>query len=621
MRKDDKSRPGFFGIRPLYAYLFLFLLAFGIRLVYLSQFESTPTFHRPILDEADYLELAQLIGSPQGLPDEPYYRTPLYPYLLSFVYRITGESIFTTRLVQILLGSVLPLLIMALGVRLFNKPVGFAGGIIAALYPTFIYYDGSLLTTSTMVLLTTLLIWQLYRCQERMHWKSFVFAGLLLGLAALARPNILLLAPALLIWIWLVIKPALGFKRAMISYLVIGLACMAIIIPVTIRNYAVSHDFVLISWQGGFNFWLGNHRQANGWSAVAPGMDASLKGAAKQSITIAEAKAKKPLLRSEVSRYWYASGWNHIRSDLSGFVARTLKKLRLLVNGFEIPNVQNIYHARTYGSILRPLLFTKGIYFPYGILTPLALVGIALSIPRWRKYLILHLFLASYAISVIAFFVCARFRQPLIPVLILFAAYAVHQLVGYLRNRRFLPVLVILLAVAALMFETNHQLLEITPKELDAWSHYSLGNAYKDQGNLTQARAEYELAYQADTSNVYALINIGCTYRDQNNFPEAIKRFREAINKNPSIHNSFLYLGNLYMVRGEFEEAAAVLANGCRMARYNDEIHLELARAYYGLNRFEDAKAALEICLRLNRDNRAARRLYMEVVQKLQDKN
>ena len=59
--------------------LLIFLAAFSVRLVYLNQLESIPTFNYPIMDEKYHVHLAQRIDSEAGLDQEPFYRAPLYP--------------------------------------------------------------------------------------------------------------------------------------------------------------------------------------------------------------------------------------------------------------------------------------------------------------------------------------------------------------------------------------------------------------------------------------------------------------------------------------------------------------------------------------------------------------
>jgi hypothetical protein len=391
----------------------------------------------------------------------------------------------------------------------------------------------------------------------------------------------------------------------------------AIIIPVTVRNYVVSKDIVFVSWQGGFNFYLGNNRAANGWSARAPGIDASWRGPIKESISIAEMDLKRRLSRSEVSDYWYGRAWSDIKSDPSGFISLLFKKARLVLNGFEIPNNQDIYHARSFAPIIKPFLYSNLLYFPYGILAPLALIGILLSFKRWREFLLLYLYLGAYTASILAFFVCARFRQPLIPVLILFAAYAVYQLIKQIRVRQAGWILLIAPLFALLMLEANHRIIEITHKQLEAVSHFTLGNAYRDQKNFVLARAEYELAFQADPSNVYALINIGSTLQEQNNIDEAIGCYQRAIDINPYIYNSYLNLGNIMMRQRDFQKAVAVLEKGCRMIPNNDILLFELAKGYYNLNRLDDTRKALDRGLQLNPDNSSAQRFYQQIMRRL----
>jgi len=140
----------------------LVVIAFSVRLVYLNQIQSIPTVPNPIMDERYHVELAEKINSEEGPDREPFFRAPLYQYFLAFIYDATGNSIYWSRFIQIVFGSLLPLLILLLGRELFTGKVPYVAAWIAVFYPTFIYYDSSLLITSLMVLLTTLLAWRLY---------------------------------------------------------------------------------------------------------------------------------------------------------------------------------------------------------------------------------------------------------------------------------------------------------------------------------------------------------------------------------------------------------------------------------------------------------------------------
>ncbi|NIN01520.1 MAG: hypothetical protein GTO24_26530, partial [candidate division Zixibacteria bacterium] len=60
------------------------------------------------------------------------------------------------------------------------------------------------------------------------------------------------------------------------------------IAPVTLRNYFVGKDLVLIAWQGGLNFYLGNNPDATGYTPVSPLTGGDLVGAIGRATAVAE---------------------------------------------------------------------------------------------------------------------------------------------------------------------------------------------------------------------------------------------------------------------------------------------------------------------------------------------
>src|SRR5471032_117466 len=70
----------------------------------------------------------------------------------------------------------------------------------------------------------------------------------------------------------------------------------------------------------------------------------------------------------------------------------------------------------------------------FGILVPLALFGVILTWPRRSQLWILYAMTAAYAASVVLFYVFARYRYQLVPLLILFAAAGVIE-AGLFRGR------------------------------------------------------------------------------------------------------------------------------------------------------------------------------------------
>ena len=163
---------------------------------------------------------------------------PAWPYLLGATYAVTGVDSpegrwRAARIVNALLGAAAVLLLGLLGRALFTPFTGLAAAGLYAVYPAPAILGTTLLSEPLFValMLAALLAG---------HRRWLVTAGVLLGLAALTRPNgILLLLPlALLAGTW---------RRA------VALAAIAAltIAPWTIRNYVVTDHLVPVATNTG----------------------------------------------------------------------------------------------------------------------------------------------------------------------------------------------------------------------------------------------------------------------------------------------------------------------------------------------------------------------------------
>ena len=70
----------------------------------------------------------------------------------------------------------------------------------------------------------------------------------------------------------------------------------------------------------------------------------------------------------------------------------------------------------------------------FGVLVPLALLGMILSWRDRKRLAILYAMTGVYAASVLMFYVFARYRLPLVPFFMLFAAAAVVRIPGLLQS-------------------------------------------------------------------------------------------------------------------------------------------------------------------------------------------
>ena len=233
----------------------LFLLALAVRLVYLEHSQDNPFFSAPVVDAHSYVAQARQIAEVSWVGDKPFWQPPLYPYFLALIYAVSGDLFWTPRFIQFLLGAASCALVFGIGRQIFGTRVGLFAGAMACLYGPSIYFEGELLPTALAVFLNLLLLLVLLQ-PDRGRGQALV-SGLVQGLAIVAVPNAALLAPCACLWYWKSTERAVRSK--LIWCLLFAATASAVVGAVTARNWVVSGEFIPLSWNGGVNFYLGNH--------------------------------------------------------------------------------------------------------------------------------------------------------------------------------------------------------------------------------------------------------------------------------------------------------------------------------------------------------------------------
>lgn len=409
----------------------VFMAALGARLYYLHQLRQTPLFGQLRLDPAYYVAWARRILEGDWLSGSRVFeQSPLYAYILAGIFRAGGENLLAPRLVQAVVGSLTCLLVFLIGRRAMGRAAGLAAGLLAALYAPGIFYDGMIMKTCWAVFLTAAMTAALVESEGSRRSLLFT-AGICLGLAALVRDNLILLAPLLAIWLAADVRLRSALTRGRLREAaaragVFAAGVILAVAPVTIRNAYVSGDWVLLTAGGGEVFFIGNNADADGMYSP-PAFVRAMSGLEHEDFRKeAERRVGHALTRREASNYWLAEGARWIASDPLGWIRLTGRKLRIFLNGYELPDNQNFDHHRLFVPALRGLP-------TWSFLLPLAAAGIVLSAAAWRDLLPLWIVGGGYLATVLLFFNFARFRMPIVPVLMVFAGEAIAAAPGLLR--------------------------------------------------------------------------------------------------------------------------------------------------------------------------------------------
>ncbi|MFH0773989.1 MAG: glycosyltransferase family 39 protein [bacterium] len=396
----------------------LLLAALIFRIIYLGQVEvNDPTFWHPVqgTDMLTYDNQAQNIL--KGIHPTPYYYGPLYSYFLSVVYFVFGHNLYIARFIQHILGVLTCLLIYLIAKRCFGNPVGYISLFISIVYDMFIIHEGLLLIEFLSTFLNALMLFLLLRSEPLFSYKRLALAGIAIGLSALARANILLFVPFILIWMLFNSK----LKTQNSKLLRLGFLCLVIFLtisPVTIMNYISSKKFILISTNGPVSLWVGNNEKADG---------TFLFPAPSEKLTNRRKEIGDKAFIEDVIRF--------IKEKPGDFARLTLRKFLLFWGAFEVANNMNYEQIKGWGHLMKMHFFIG-----FGTVIPLSLLGMALSI-RNRKSLLLHLFLLSFMMAMVAFFVLGRYRIACLPAFIPFAGFSLFFLYEKLKKRSYKPIL------------------------------------------------------------------------------------------------------------------------------------------------------------------------------------
>ncbi|HEY2157642.1 MAG TPA: glycosyltransferase family 39 protein [Isosphaeraceae bacterium] len=459
------------------------LLGLLLRLAYVVDFARHPLGRLVWGDEGAYWSRAQEILDGAWLPARPFYQDPLYPYLLAAAARLVGPKVARLRVALACLGALTPVLVYWAGRRGLGRAEGIVAGLIAAAYGPLIFTDG-LVEKEGMAALGAaaalgLTAWA--TDPSGRAWRAIV-PGLAWGLVALLRANALVLGPLGAAW-WIFGSdiPGKGRRRVRACLFLLGFA--AAIAPATAVNAVVARpsEFILTTWQGGANFYIGNGPEATGTYAAPPFVEANPAREADDFAAEASRRLGRPLRPSEVSRFWLAEGLARWRQAPLASIRLLAHKLGLLAHDFEIPDNQDMEVVRL---VAAPRLAWGVLGF--GVLLPFAALGLGCE-ERTPFWWFLVLSTAAGLATTALFFVVARYRIPWLPGLALLAAAGAVDLarrVAHGRWRSAAARVLLLAAPAALL--AWRPMADPAP---DRWGHaeIELAMAYLADGGLESA--------------------------------------------------------------------------------------------------------------------------------------
>ena len=583
----------------------IILLGLALRVSYLREIVKNPDFSLPQIDAGYYDYWARGIATgnwavPENISNyedpqirtSPYFRPPGYPFFLAMIYYISNGSYLAPRIVQMMLGLVNCLMAYFLGRKLFNASVGLILAFLISTYWVFIYFEGELLAPVLLVSLGLLFFLVVSSWPDKFTFSRGFAGGIVFGLYAITLANILLFGPIVLVWSWWIAHRRNDSRKILPLWLGFILAAVIIIAPVTIRNYVVSKDFVLISSNAGINLYIGNNEFATGSYTAIPnlnelGFDDEWTSFDYPKIVAGVEKVTgRKMKYSEVSSYFTKKAIDYIWDNPGRTLKLIATKTGLFWGPAEVSNNKILSCEKEHAVTLR---FLPG--FPMCL--SLALFGLIQFFLSGRKIsknvkvalypdekqfqisILIFLFILIFFLSYLPFFIAGRYRVPIIPFLFLFGSYGLFRLYMLITTRKFSLAILWIVILTGLYFAANIQ--TVSYESNPAKWHLLRASCYRLAKKPDMALEECREAVKLRPDLEKAQRRLADMLMYKKDYSGAIEHYTKAIQLNPRRFDVYYNLGLAYLSRGQHEQAINSFRNCLKIKPDFPEAHYSLA--------------------------------------------
>jgi len=366
--------------------------------------------------------------------------------------------------------------------------------------------------------------------------------------------------------------------------------------PVAVRNRVVGGEFHLTTAQFGPNFYMGNNPHTDGTATSLRSGRGSPEYERQDATDLAEYATGRQLTPAEVSGYWTDQALAFIRSQPTAWMRLMLRKSALVWNATEWLDTESQDSYAESSSILRVGAFVGH----FGVLVPLAFFGVCLTWSDRRRLWVLWAMTASYAASVAMFYIYARYRFPLVPFLVLFAAAGLAEAPSFFRSAATAgrSAMVILAATVAVAVFANWRLL---PQDvMRAITENNLGAALLDDGRVEEAAQHYEKALAIQPNYGPAHNNMGVALAARGRLGDAIAAYQRAAALDPTYPDPEFNVGNALLRQDRSADAIPHFRRALELAPGSADVYTNLGIALSDAGYAAEAVDAFGKALRLD---------------------
>ena len=502
-----------------------------IRLLYLQQYtQENPFYNHPILDSAFYLQWADAIRAGKTMFPEEYHHPPGYAFFLAALLAVSGGNFYAVLLLQSLMLALQGLLLFAIARRIAGRAAAWFSFALFCLCGPLVFYSMKLLSETLFTTLLLLCFYWLLRFLQEGRARDLFLSGLALGATIEVRGTaIVYLIPAMIV----LLSKKYTSPQPKVKTAMLWLAGVAVLVlPVLVRNVAVSGHWTPVAANWGENFYMANNPNAAGTFSSIPGVRTNLNDQIEDIKAEASRRAGRQLNSQEAQRYWFHEGLKFITRDPGGWLALMGRKAQRI---FSRREASTMYFYDLETKYFQPSL--KFLFINMAWILPLSFLGTACA-PSNTESRLLFGFLLAHLFLLLIFWPELRFVLPAIPFLLISAGFITRlhvnqSIVGVALAALVLYQLVNLNSLpgtggreawftnASSAYYANGQFddsiamaksaIQMNPNYADAW--VDLGAALYAKGDKEQARKAWNTALKIEPGHVIARENLEKTNR------------------------------------------------------------------------------------------------------------
>jgi len=497
-------------------------LALAVRVAHIGILSGHPLFDAPVIDARWHHLWAGLVADGSPLAYAPFFRAPLYPWLLGALYSVTGTSIAAGVLLSALIAATSTALLHRAALRAAGPTAAAVCAALWAVWGTDVLLSTSLLITPLYILL----LLAAFLAAEARRTSSWP----LLGLAAAARPTALLALPAL----WVGHRPGI---RAALLFAVPILAVWG-------ANALSGDPLTVLSSQGGVNLYIGNGPDADGVTAFAPvpadsisvdtgGMPYSDNVQMAALAGYRAAGGSRSASPSAVSSWWTGRTLSHVVSRPLRWLGLEARKLLFLLSPVEVPSNYDPYYMRELSPVLAILVWPPPLSAPLLLLWLLVPGALAVTLRGGasRTAMLALAWAGLLALAPMLFFVTARMRLPMVPFLLLWAVACASRSPGL--SLKLAPAGLAAAVLLSLATAGGGRSAGVNMEFYDGLAHYRAGRPAEARELFLQAVQRGSDTQAYDLNRTEAMYNLGLLAAREGRWEEAASWWRAVLRSRP----------------------------------------------------------------------------------------